>query len=134
MNIEDRIADDQTAQDFVEPNPFGRGDEPACLVADDQTAQDLVDQAAANGLAKPELLAAIQALYGDADEAIDWPDFVEPNPFGRGDEGEPSHPLHQEFYDKLKVALYEMPCVEDSVSYEDAKDAFSRLLEEEFNV
>lgn len=75
----------------VEPNPFGRGDEgePACLVADDRTAQDLISQAAANGLTKTELLSAIQSTYGDADEAIEWPP-VEPNPFGRGDEGEPT--------------------------------------------
>jgi len=42
-------------------------------VADNQTAQDLIDQAASNGLTKTELLAAIQELYGDEDEAIEWP-------------------------------------------------------------
>jgi hypothetical protein len=38
-----------------------------------QTAQDLIEQAAANGITKTELLAAIQDTYGDADEAIEWP-------------------------------------------------------------
>jgi len=40
---------------------------------------------------------------------------------------------NSEFYDKLKAALYDIT-VEASVSYKDAKDAFSRLLEEEYNV
>lgn len=60
----------------VEPNPFGRGHEgePTLYYSlNDQTAQDLANQAAANGLTKTELLVAIKELYGDADEAIDWP-------------------------------------------------------------
>lgn len=43
--------------------------------ADDQTAQDLIDQAAANGLTKTELLSAIQALYGDDEEVTDFPEI-----------------------------------------------------------
>lgn len=50
-------------------------------IADNQTAQVLIAQAAADGITKTELLAAIQATYDDC---------VEPNPFGRGDEGEPT--------------------------------------------
>jgi len=40
---------------------------------------------------------------------------------------------NSEFYDKLKASLYGIT-VEASVSYNDAKDAFNRLLEEEYNV
>jgi hypothetical protein len=58
---------------------------------DDQTAQDLIDQAATNGLTKTELLAAIQALYGDADEAIYWPEI---DPFVSEDEPTLYYLLH----------------------------------------
>jgi hypothetical protein len=61
--------------DFLQT--FGRGG-PAYLTADDRTAQGLIDQAAANGLTKTELLAAVQALYGDDEEVTDFPKLMTP--------------------------------------------------------
>ena len=96
-------------------------------VADDQTAQDLIDQAAANGLTKTELLVAIQALYGDAEEAVDWPEL---NPFGRGDEGEPTlyyllNDKQKELYGRITIELEDC-----NLPLDQLKEVYAALIQD----